>query len=102
MGSVVKDYLISSPEVREALVRAIRLDLVGPGPGDELVTERLPAWERPSKWYLTGFLIPAATPLEQRADEDEDEELEEVPERLGEEMPPSPARQRRDPAPQRS
>jgi hypothetical protein len=44
-------------EVREALVRALALDLVGPAPGDaEHAAEVLP--QAPSKWYLTGFLAP--------------------------------------------
>ena len=49
-------------EVRERLVEALELDLVGPWPGHELADERLPGWVRPSNWYLTGFLIPVDTP----------------------------------------
>ena len=56
----------SSLEVRDYLVNALKLDLVGPGPNDPLAAERLPGWERPSTWYLTGFLIPAAAPPEQK------------------------------------
>jgi hypothetical protein len=56
-----------SLEVRERLVEALRLDLVGPGAGHALAEERLPGWVRPSNWYLTGFLVPTGTPPEKRA-----------------------------------
>ena len=73
----------TSLEVRERLVEALRIDLVGPGAGHALAEERLPGWVRPSTWYLTGFLVPAGTPPEKRADADEDEEFELVPESAG-------------------
>ena len=69
--------------VRERLMEALRLDLVGPGAGHELAEERLPGWERPSKWYLTGFLIPSDTPFEYRSDADEDDPVDETPETAG-------------------
>ena len=72
-----------SSEVREYLVEALKLDLVGPGAGHDLADERLPGWRRPSSWYLTGFLIPSETPFEDRSDLDEDESLDEVPEIAG-------------------
>ena len=65
-----------SAEVREALARALRLDLIGPWAGHALADERLRGWERPSNWYLTGFLVPRAAPIEQRGDADVDEEPE--------------------------
>lgn len=71
----------SSSEVRERLAEAIRLDLVGPWTGHPLAEERLPGWQRPSNWYLTGFLIPAAAPLKDRADADEDEDFDLVPDK---------------------
>ncbi len=70
-------------EVRIRLVEALKLALVGPGTGHALAEERLPGWERPSNWYLTGFLIPSGTPPEQSADADEDDELGETPEIAG-------------------
>jgi hypothetical protein len=73
----------TSLEVRERLVEALKLDLVGPGAGHSLAEERLPGWVRPSNWYLTGFLIPTGTPAEKRADADEDEDFELVPESAG-------------------
>ena len=62
--------------VRESLVEALRLDLIGPTPGHRFADERLPERERPSKWYLTGFLVPTD---DQSADLGEDEEVGETP-----------------------
>jgi hypothetical protein len=68
----------TSAEVREGLVRALRLDLVGPrqghAPDAEYEREQLPM--SPSRWYLTGFLIPTAAPDEQQSDEASQEELD--------------------------
>lgn len=68
-------------EVRTDLVRALRLDLVGPDsahfPVDaEHDAERLPM--RPSRWYLTGFLVPRDTPEEEKSDETSQEEMDGV------------------------
>ena len=71
--------------MRERLVEALELDLVGPWHGHEFADEMLPGWVRPSNWYLTGFLIPADAPPEQSADDDADDELGQVPESEGEE-----------------
>src|SRR5262245_37560972 len=70
-------------DVRQRLVEALELDLVGPWPGHPLETERLPIWTRPSNWYATGFLIPSATPPEYASDPDENEDVEVVPESAG-------------------
>ncbi|MCK4302884.1 MAG: DISARM system helicase DrmA [Candidatus Eisenbacteria sp.] len=85
--------LAGSLDVRKRLVEALKLDLVGPGSGDALAEERLPEWLPPSKWYMTGFLIPSGTPPEQSADADEDDELGEVPESAG--LPEESAEERR-------
>ena len=64
-----------SAAVRDYLVEALRLDLIGPRPGDhDLQHERLP--HAPSRWYLTGFLAPIGAPDTQRAP-DAEEELDE-------------------------
>ena len=68
--------LTESAEVREEIVRALGLDLIGPWAGHPLADERLPGWVRPSNWYLTGFLVPRGAPVEQRGDADVDEESE--------------------------
>ena len=74
---------VSSLAVRERLVEALSLDLVGPWTDHALAEERLPGWVRPSNWYLTGFLIPSGTPPEKSADADEDDDLGEIPESAG-------------------
>ncbi len=63
-----------SVEVRQTLVDALRLDLVGPQEGIGNPQELLP--EPPSRWYLTGFLVPIDAEEEQRADETGTEELD--------------------------
>ena len=64
-----------SAAVRHYLTDALRLDLIGPRTQDTaLQHERLP--QAPSRWYLTGFLVPTNAPDEQRA-QDNDEELDE-------------------------
>jgi len=65
---------MTSADVRARLTHALRLDLVGPEPGEPQEAEllRLP----PSRWYLTGFLVPWNAPSNQKADDDEQGELE--------------------------
>ena len=58
MSELVKRQL----EVRGALVEALEADLVGPMAHDEVIENR------PSRWYLTGFLVPNDTPLAERQD----------------------------------
>jgi len=49
--------MTTSTEIRTQLVRTLRRDLVGPLPDEtDIARERLP--ERPSRWYLTGFIAP--------------------------------------------
>jgi hypothetical protein len=75
---------VDSFEVRERLIEALKLDLIGPRAGHALAEERLPGWVRPSNWYLTGFLIPSGTPPERSADADEDDDMgSEIPESAG-------------------
>ena len=65
---------MTSAEVREELVNALQLDLVGPTPeglGDP--AERLD--QAPSRWYLTGFLVPANAGQAQVTDADADDDL---------------------------
>jgi hypothetical protein len=79
----MSDAPTTSLEVRERIVTALKLDLVGPLAGDPLANERLPGWIRPSNWYLTGFLIPVGTPPERSADADEDDDADVIPETAG-------------------
>ncbi|MDE2998166.1 MAG: helicase-related protein [Gemmatimonadota bacterium] len=68
--------MADSISVRDYLTNALRLDLIGPRPQDaELQNERLP--QAPSRWYLTGFLVPTNAPDVQRA-QDNEEELDEA------------------------
>ena len=82
--SVSSDHApANSLEVRERLVEALNLDLIGPRPDHNHASERLPGWVRPSNWYLTGFLIPTGAPPERSGDADEDDDLDEMPESAG-------------------
>jgi len=56
-------------EVREHLIQALQQDLVGPMREDEVLPQR------PSRWYLTGFLVPQRAPDEQRHDPLADEQV---------------------------
>ena len=47
---------MKSSEVRDELIRALRLDLIGPEPGSAHEREELP--HEPSRWYVGGFLVP--------------------------------------------
>ena len=65
----------ASAKVREQLIRALELDLVGPTPGllaqleaegqvDEVAELRDEVLDRPpNRWYQSGFLIPSETSL---------------------------------------
>jgi hypothetical protein len=61
-------------EVRSELSDALKLDLVGPNDRLGSLTEILP--QAPSRWYLTGFLVPFDAEPQQRADEDSTEEVD--------------------------
>jgi hypothetical protein len=64
-------------EVRENLLDALQVDLIGPsGPlGDH--REVLP--QAPSRWYLTGFLVPTDADEDQRYDPNSDDEVDQAP-----------------------
>jgi hypothetical protein len=68
----------TSAEVRARIIDALRLDLVGPRPGDarhaQYQCEILP--HAPSQWYLTGFLAPIDAPDHDRHDDDAGESLD--------------------------
>ena len=66
---------MTSAEVRQRLVDALILDLVGPIADPSRAGERLE--QGPSRWYLTGFLVPnerASVDLPKEDDEDEEED----------------------------
>src|ERR1035438_8228687 len=67
---------MTSAEVRSKLVEALRLDLVGPGSDLGDPQELLP--QAPSRWYLTGFLVPLGAKAEHRTDETADDDLDQA------------------------
>ena len=64
----------NSTEIRANLVEALRLDLVGPDNAHAFAKELLP--EPPSRWYLTGFIVPCDAPIAQKSDPTADDEIE--------------------------
>ena len=77
----------ASALVRDQLIRALELDLVGPTPGllaqleaegqsQEATELREELLDRPpNRWYQSGFLIPSETSLGDRADDAADDEF---------------------------
>ena len=86
---------MNAVEVREQLVHALRCDLVGPEPESPLATEVLP--QSPSRWYLTGFLVPQEAPADQRGDDTTDDQPDLFDEKGGADdaAAPEPAAARR-------
>ena len=82
---------MNSVAVREKLVEALRLDLVGPAENLGDPAEVLP--QAPSRWYLTGFLAPLEATREQRTDESSTEELDQASDGggLDDDVAPEPA-----------
>src|SRR5436853_54166 len=64
----------ASQLVRGELVETLRLDLVGPSNDHAFAQELLP--EPPTRWYLTGFLVPSDAPADQRTDETATDEID--------------------------
>lgn len=90
---------MTSTEVRSQLVDALRLDLIGPderlGSAGEVLAEP------PSRWYVTGFLIPSEAGEGQRFDQAGTEELEQANDAKGldDAVAPERAAARRSPFP---
>jgi len=61
-------------EVRSQLGDALRLDLVGPENGSDLEAEVLS--QAPSRWYLTGFLVPLEADPAQKSDDTAQDEFD--------------------------
>jgi hypothetical protein len=64
----------TSETIRAEMLEAVRLDLVGPDNGHAFAQELLPEW--PSRWYLTGFLVPTEAPVEHRSDDTAEEQID--------------------------
>lgn len=75
--------VMTSADVRAHLIDTLRLDLIGPHADIPSHTacahETLPT--APSKWYLSGFLVPFEASLEQRSDDTGDDELDQAGDR---------------------
>lgn len=65
--------MTTSVEIRADLIETLRVDLVGPEPDSTLKDEALET--PPSRWYLTGFLVPTTAGEAQKFDEQVDEEV---------------------------
>ncbi|MDA8375858.1 MAG: DISARM system helicase DrmA [Planctomycetia bacterium] len=73
---------MKSTEIRDQLIKTLRLDLVGPHQGLGNLDEILD--RSPSRFYLTGFLVPVGTIGEERSREEADEEIfDELPQPQG-------------------
>src|SRR5687768_15101638 len=64
----------TSAAIREDLIAALELDLVGPEPDSAHANERLK--DPPSRWYLTGFLVPYEGGEDERSDFGAQDELD--------------------------
>jgi hypothetical protein len=84
-----------SVDVRRELVKALGMDLIGPDGDSDLRNEILP--QAPSRWYLTGFLVPIEAEEEQKADESALEGVDELSDAGGgdDAATPEPAAARR-------
>jgi hypothetical protein len=84
-----------SVEVRQSLVDALRLDLLGPQDDLGMPDEVLP--EPPFRWYLTGFLVPIDADERQRTDETGTDGLDQLNDAKGldDAVTPEPAAARR-------
>jgi hypothetical protein len=86
---------VTPADVREKLVHTLGLDLIGPDRDSDLLAEVLP--QAPSRWYLTGFLVPFDAGEDQRSDETAGEALDEQSDASGADdaTAPEPAAARR-------
>ncbi len=66
MSTLQRTPLTSPVHVRDHLVNVLGRDLVGAEPHEVLSAA-------PSRWYLTGFLVPREAPIDVRQDADQDE-----------------------------
>lgn len=64
-------------QVRQSLLDALQIDLIGPSGAIGDHREVLP--QAPSRWYLTGFLVPTDADEEQRFDPNSDDEVDQAP-----------------------
>ena len=72
---------MDSLQVRAGLVDALQLDLIGPTAVLGNLEEVLP--QLPSRWYLTGFLVPTDTKEAHRVDPASDDDMDQAAEPAG-------------------
>ncbi len=95
-GSMIEDLKqMKSVDVRGKLVEALELDLVGPT--GELGNPAEVLSQSPSRWYLTGFLVPIGAARDQRSEESSQEEVDQAGESGGtdDDVPPEKPSARR-------
>ncbi|MCA9159816.1 MAG: hypothetical protein KDA72_15885, partial [Planctomycetales bacterium] len=82
-------------DIRKELQQALQLDLVGPNDGLGDIGELLP--QSPSRWYLTGFLVPTEAEEAQKCDPTSNDELDQAatPAGLDDDSTPEPVAARR-------
>ena len=66
--------MTTSADIRERMTHVLQPDLIGPEPGKPQASEVLAV--PPSRWYLTGFLVPWSAPDNQREGNDSQGEFE--------------------------
>jgi len=71
---ILGELFMSSVQIRNELVEALKLDLVGPANNHAFAHELLS--DAPSRWYLSGFLVPSEAPADQKTDETSNEEID--------------------------
>jgi hypothetical protein len=64
-------------QIRTSLLDTLQVDLIGPSGGLGDHCELLP--HAPSRWYLTGFLVPTDAEEDQRYDPNSDDEVDQAP-----------------------
>lgn len=74
---------MKSVEVRQELVDALRLDLIGPCPVRNLGSPEEVLPQAPARWYLTGFLVPLDAGEAQRVETEATEEVDAMDEAGG-------------------
>ena len=68
---------MESYAIRDSLVDAMVVDMIGPDPAHDLGVPDEELTQAPSKWYLTGFLVPIKAPDSQRRQILENDEFDE-------------------------
>jgi len=84
---------MNSNEIRSEIVNVLNLDLIGPN-ADNPMRDEILNQVAPSRWYLSGFLVPmGGLPSQSVADDAEGEDLDGTPQTTGIDDEPTPERQ---------